>query len=186
MKKVVFTLFIVLAFGFMLSAQVENCFGGLVMSCMVEYQDGEEVAVVPGFHNQEETTHTATTDSDKARSYVRSGTPLVRTIYTRSSAGVAPASPHKLIPSGQVQLTAFPNPTNQSTTIEYYLPTEGEVTLQLTDFLGRPIQFLEKRKFKSSGVHQLQLAADKFSVGNYNIMLRVGNDLLTEQLSIVR
>ena len=57
----------------------------------------------------------------------------------------------------------YPNPFNPSTNITYSLPRSGHVSLEVFDLLGRTVGRIDKG-IEASGVHQVQLNADKFGL----------------------
>ncbi|MCP4580549.1 MAG: T9SS type A sorting domain-containing protein [candidate division Zixibacteria bacterium] len=60
----------------------------------------------------------------------------------------------------------YPNPFNNSTVIEYQLPRQSRVTIEVYDILGRKISSLVE-KHQQSGSHQAIWNADDFSSGVY-------------------
>ncbi len=60
----------------------------------------------------------------------------------------------------------YPNPFNPSTTIEYDLPTSGEVVIIIYDVSGREVRRIDAG-VKPPGIHKLELNADGLSSGAY-------------------
>jgi len=60
----------------------------------------------------------------------------------------------------------YPNPFNPSTTIEYNLPTTGEVVILIYDVTGREVRRIDAG-IKPAGNHKLELNADGLSSGTY-------------------
>ncbi|MBK6877684.1 MAG: T9SS type A sorting domain-containing protein [Ignavibacteria bacterium] len=60
----------------------------------------------------------------------------------------------------------YPNPFNPSTTIEYDLPTSGEVVIIIYDVTGREVRRIDAGN-KPAGNHKLELNADGLSSGTY-------------------
>jgi len=66
-----------------------------------------------------------------------------------------------------LQLAAFPNPFEQTTTIEYYLPAEGTVNLWITDAQGKIVGQLIQEESQPAGRHQIEWKAGSISSGVY-------------------
>ncbi|MBL1212895.1 MAG: T9SS type A sorting domain-containing protein [Ignavibacteriae bacterium] len=66
----------------------------------------------------------------------------------------------------------YPNPFNPSTTIEYLLPVESNVTLKIYDILGAEVDVLVKEKL-SAGFHKTEWTANNYSSGMYIYQLQI-------------
>ena len=66
-----------------------------------------------------------------------------------------------------LQLKAFPNPFEQSTTIDYYLPTAGRVNLWITDSQGKTVGQLVADENQSAGQHRIEWKPDSVGTGVY-------------------
>lgn len=66
-----------------------------------------------------------------------------------------------------LQLTAFPNPFEQSTTIEYYLPASGKVNLWVTNAQGQVVGRLVQDEEMSAGRHQVEWKPNAIASGVY-------------------
>lgn len=85
----------------------------------------------------------------------------------------------------KVQLTSYPNPMGQQGTVEYALPEEKEVTLRVYDVLGRQVATLANGQ-KKAGRHTVQLETTQLSSGVYFGRLRVGDQTITQKITVVR
>ena len=79
----------------------------------------------------------------------------------------------------------YPNPFNPSTTINYQLPVNGYVTLQLFDVLGNKVKTLVNKN-QIKGRHSVNLNADNLSSGIYFYQLRVDKFSITKKLIIMK
>lgn len=82
-------------------------------------------------------------------------TPLVTEITT---------SAEQLV-SGEFDLSNYPNPFNQSTTIQFRLPQQSKVTLSVYNVIGRKV--FEAENELVSGTHLYHFDASKLSTGIY-------------------
>ena len=87
---------------------------------------------------------------------------------------------------GAIQLKVMPNPFHSETTIQYYLPKEGSITLQIRDFLGRKIKTLEANTQKQKGSHQIQFQSNNLPAGTYFLVLNSNGLMQTKKMVIVR
>jgi hypothetical protein len=79
----------------------------------------------------------------------------------------------------------YPNPFNPSTTIQYSLPTEGLVTLEVFDMLGKRVSTLVNQE-QSSGPHQAQWNAQSISSGIYFYRLTYNTTIITKKMLFIR
>jgi hypothetical protein len=77
-----------------------------------------------------------------------------------------------MLPS-QFRLDAYPNPFNPTTNISYTLEKSGRINLNVFDLNGRIVDNLID-SYQSSGEHQVQWNANRFSSGIYLISLTCG------------
>jgi hypothetical protein len=103
----------------------------------VEYQAGQSVTLLPGFSAETGSTFAA---NIKAVSFKKE-TPL--------------------------QLAAYPNPFDQSTTIEYYLPSAGKVNLNIVDSQGRVVGQLVQGENQEAGKHKIDWKPENAGTGVY-------------------
>jgi hypothetical protein len=97
--------------------------------------------------------------------------------------GVPPsAAGHDLAPLPQtLSLTAFPNPFNSVTQLQYTLPQNGNVTISLFDITGREVSKYELFD-KSSGTHTLAIHGDGLASGMYLVRLQSQTHSVSQKL----
>lgn len=66
-----------------------------------------------------------------------------------------------------LQLKAYPNPFDQSTMIDYYLPTDGKVTITVLDAQGKIVNQLTKDEHQLAGKHQIEWKPTSINAGIY-------------------
>jgi len=81
--------------------------------------------------------------------------------------------------------TAFPNPFNSTTTIEYALPYASDVTLNLYNLSGQRIETLVKGRVMA-GVHQVTLNACNTPSGLYFAKLEGVGQSYTQKIMLVK
>lgn len=109
----------------------------------VEYRAGQSITMLPGFEAQNGSTFLA-----QVKEVQVNGEP-------------------------SLQLAAFPNPFEQSTTIKYYLPADGKVNLWVTDAQGKVVGQLLRDENQSAGQHNLEWKPTSLSDGVYIPILEV-------------
>ncbi len=77
------------------------------------------------------------------------------------------------MPSRFVLKQSYPNPFNSSTTIEYGLPQEAEVTVEIYDILGRRVEALFEGS-QSAGSHSVTWDAETVPSGVYFYRIEAG------------
>lgn len=87
----------------------------------------------------------------------------------------------------QVSLSQnYPNPFNPSTTIQFSMNRADQVSLSIFDSTGRKIADLITAKNYSAGIHKINFDAASFSSGLYLYQLKVGDQVLTKKLTLIK
>ncbi|UFH55981.1 T9SS type A sorting domain-containing protein [Spirosoma sp. KNUC1025] len=120
----------------------------------VEYRAGSSIVMMPGF---------------EAR---------------RGSIFTANIKPVTIGKEGDVklQLTAFPNPFEHTTTIDYYLPADGKVNMWIVDAQGKIIERLVNEESQTAGQHRLEWKPQMASPGIYIPILEANQQKATTRL----
>jgi hypothetical protein len=79
----------------------------------------------------------------------------------------------------------YPNPFNPSTTIEYYIPAPGFVSIRVFDVLGREVTTLVDDE-KGVGRHSVVFNASNLASGVYYYRLHSGNILAARRILLIR
>ena len=79
----------------------------------------------------------------------------------------------------------FPNPFKESSVIEYYLHAPGDVTLTVSDALGKIVLRIRNENM-SQGKHAVQLTNKNLSGGCYVYQLTTGNFTDTKRMMVIR
>jgi len=79
----------------------------------------------------------------------------------------------------------FPNPFNPSTTINFIIPAQGRVILNVYDVLGREAVTLINEDM-SAGSHSIKFNAGLLSAGVYFYQLKSGNFISTKKLILLK
>lgn len=93
--------------------------------------------------------------------------------------------PSPSIPEELVLRQNYPNPFNPSTTIEYEVPSQSNVSLKVYDVLGRLVQVLIEEQ-KSAGTYIATFDGSKLSSGIYIYRLRVGELCQAKKLVLIK
>lgn len=83
------------------------------------------------------------------------------------------------------QLSNYPNPFNNNTTVFFFLTEDTEISLKLYDLLGRELNtfIIEKKK---SGVYNLLLNLSNYPSGIYFLKLKTYSSLLTRKIVLIK
>ena len=79
----------------------------------------------------------------------------------------------------------YPNPFNPTTTIEFALPKQSNVTLKLFDILGREIATLVDAELES-GVHKINFDGQDLATGIYFYRIHADGFLKTKKLMLLK
>lgn len=109
---------------------------------------------------------------------------------TGQTAGVS-NDPHDAITPETYELAQnHPNPFNPRTTVAYYLPQPGHVTLRIHNILGQTVRTLVD-EVRPAGSHEViwdgkTTAGDEAGSGVYFYQLRVEGHVLTRRMVLVK
>ncbi|MCI1188434.1 T9SS type A sorting domain-containing protein [Hymenobacter sp. DH14] len=81
-------------------------------------------------------------------------------------------------------LRLYPNPANGPATLSYQAPTAAEVTVVLTDLLGRPVRVLDHGP-KAAGSHLVNIDATGVAAGTYLVRVQVGEARSVQKLVLL-
>jgi hypothetical protein len=85
----------------------------------------------------------------------------------------------------KISLSAYPNPFNAQTTIQYSLPEQSQVTIDIFDILGRKIETLAEG-IKPAGNHQAIWDASDQSSGIYIYRIKAGEKIETKKMVLLK
>ncbi len=89
------------------------------------------------------------------------------------------------INTDEMDMSVSPNPLNNSALIDYLLPLNENVELQIIDMLGN-IQFIKDLGFKKAGKHSYIVDAGDLISGSYFAVIKAGNNVITRKVIIIR
>jgi photosystem II stability/assembly factor-like uncharacterized protein len=91
----------------------------------------------------------------------------------------------KELPKEYFLFQNYPNPFNPSTNIEFQIPRNGNVSLELFDILGRKVMTLVDEE-KVAGRYNVSFNASNLSSGVYFYTLRTNNFIQTKKMILIR
>jgi hypothetical protein len=79
----------------------------------------------------------------------------------------------------------YPNPFNAQTTIQYSLPTQSTVSIDIFDILGCKIKALAE-EMMSAGIHRATWDAGSQASGIYFYRIKAGDKVETKKMTLLR
>jgi hypothetical protein len=98
----------------------------------------------------------------------------------------ASLTPAPLPAVAAVQLTAYPNPFNPATVIEFTLGRPGPVSLAVFDLAGRRVATLVDGEHRAAGRHPVGFAAGRIASGPYVVRLRTPDAAATAKIVLLK
>lgn len=105
--------------------------------------------------------------------------------YIDIQSGVTGIDDNKSIPTNYTLKQNYPNPFNPTTSIEYQVVNNENVTLKVYDILGREVKTLVN-KVHSPGNYEITFDANELSSGVYIYRLRAGQFEQTRKMVILK
>ena len=79
----------------------------------------------------------------------------------------------------------YPNPFNPITTIQFQLPSAGNVTLKVFDVLGSEVSTLVN-EYREAGSYDVEFNASSLSSGVYYYQLTSGSFIQTHKMMLLK
>ena len=136
----------------------------------VVFDAGVSVTLSPGFTAAAGSTFTA-----KIGGCVASLTPTI-----------VEARTEELKASIQENLVIYPNPLSESTTIAYELVNPTEVSVMVMDLKGKQIANLVNAAKQDAGTYYVNFDASNLTSGLYVVIVRTGDKVMTEKISVAK
>jgi len=80
----------------------------------------------------------------------------------------------------------YPNPFNPSTTIQFGLTKQTEVSLKIYDILGREIVTLIQNELRSAGTYNVTFNASVLASGTYIYKLTANNQTISKKMNLIK
>ncbi|MBK6911353.1 MAG: carboxypeptidase regulatory-like domain-containing protein [bacterium] len=101
---------------------------------------------------------------------------MVQVLNAHNAPAILPAS---------FSLTAYPNPFNATTVLEFTVPSTAWVTLSVFDIAGRIVTVLTEKSY-APGLHKLDFAAGDLPSGIYFAHIAVGDFKATQKIMLIK
>jgi hypothetical protein len=92
----------------------------------------------------------------------------------------------EIIPNEFYVSQNYPNPFNPSTTIQFGLNKQTEVSLKIYDILGREIVTLINNEVKSAGTYEVTFSASVLASGTYIYKLTANNQTISKKMNLIK
>ena len=89
------------------------------------------------------------------------------------------------IPDEILLLSAYPNPFNPSTEIQFTIPSEMDVKVHIVNMQGRHVQTLMDNKLMD-GYHHISWNASEYASGVYFVRLNVGGKISVQKILLMK
>lgn len=91
-----------------------------------------------------------------------------------------------LLPSPVLSVVLFPNPASEQIFVEYWLPTESVVTIQVYTPYGQLLKTLEDHTPQPAGVHRLPIKLPAWPAGMFYLAVSSGQDRIVKPFVLQR
>ncbi len=89
------------------------------------------------------------------------------------------------IPSDVVLNQNYPNPFNPTTTIQFGIPVEGNVRVDIYDILGRRVQTITDQRYQA-GFHTVQFDGRSLASGVYFYRLISPEKIISKRMTLIK
>ena len=105
-------------------------------------------------------------------------------IYERRLDNIVSVEKENISNNVDYQINAYPNPFNNSTKINYVVPTGESVAIELYNMLGEKVKTIVENSNKSVG--SIELEAKSFSSGVYIVMVRSNKIQMSKKIILLK
>ncbi len=151
----------------------------ILPNAILRYQSGNIIHLRPGFHAQAGSQFTATL----ASSFNCGPLLNVNVDSTRISLENKLQTSEKIV-NDDLHLKVAPNPFNQQTIIDFFLPNDGYLNLSIRDINGRNLSSIFKGN-QQKGKHQIQFNNTNLLPGIYYIILHTEKEIISKKVIIL-
>ena len=102
-----------------------------------------------------------------------------------STSGLVSNEDEKEIPE-RLSLSAYPNPFNPTTSLEFSLPEASSVTIEVFNITGQKVATLLNGESRSAGTHSLKLDLSKQASGIYLVQIHTQQASYTRKISLIK
>ena len=92
---------------------------------------------------------------------------------------------NKSMEMGYELYSNFPNPFDSQTTISFFVPENGNVSVAVYDLVGNMIEELTNTNFEP-GMYNILFNADNIAQGTYFVRMQAANTILTKKIDVVK
>jgi len=125
-------------------------------------------------------------DSETARSLNYSADGVIDLIVDEDyRPGTLPSVEDYLVPKNFDLSQNYPNPFNPTTTIEYSIPKDANVSIKIYDVLGKEVATLVNEQ-RSAGTYIINWNASNFSSGLYFYRITAGEFADTKKMFLIK
>jgi len=79
----------------------------------------------------------------------------------------------------------YPNPFNAETAIDFNLPTDSNIRLEIYDVLGRKVETLAEGRY-AAGSHKARWSADSYPSGTYFYVLTSNEATISKRMTLIK
>jgi hypothetical protein len=98
----------------------------------------------------------------------------------------APATDVETIDQSKLYVDILPNPVNNELVIKYNILNSSQVNFYLFNSNGQLVNNDDNKKFTEQGTHTAYIGIGNLSDGMYNLILQIGNQVISKKVLIVK
>jgi sorbitol-specific phosphotransferase system component IIA len=80
----------------------------------------------------------------------------------------------------------YPNPFNPTTTLQFALPEQAEVHVQVYNILGQQVSTLINNEVREAGVHTVTFDGAQQASGMYFAVFEIGNRRFVQKMTLIK
>lgn len=153
----------------------------------ITYKAGESIELTAGFTTELGNEFLAIIEACDLNALTEvAGIPPLTSVET-SSVSMSGNQSEMLLTKETIELHILPNIVNDKSQLEYYLPQNETIHLEIHSITGQKIRVLEQAKNKAAGYYQMTLEnLANLESGTYYVLLQTEQERVTRKFIVIR
>ncbi|PCI99881.1 MAG: hypothetical protein COB15_03590 [Flavobacteriales bacterium] len=106
-------------------------------------------------------------------------------VLNAKKASITTITSVKDVEAAKFHLNVYPNPTNESSNVSFYLDTDNTVKMEVYNAMGSLV-YAEHAGNLTKGNHQFTFDGSDLNSGFYFVNLTIGNEVITKKISLLK
>lgn len=85
-----------------------------------------------------------------------------------------------------IVMNVYPNPAREAAVVEFNIPTEGQVTIEIYNLVGQKVKTLYNDIATEGQTHVVKINSMDYEAGVYYVRLNTGSETISQKIVFIR